>query len=236
MNDQTIARLRDLNSVFYADFAESFAQSRGKPQPGFARLLPHLPEPCEDVLDVGCGNGRFGSFLIDQGAQFNYVGVDFSAGLLAVAAANNPGHYLERDLTDPGALDGLGSFDLCVCLAAMQHIPAYANRVALLQAMAARLRPGGRIFLANWQFMDSLRQRRKVVGWEEVGLDPLLMEPGDYLLTWHRDGRGLRYVHQVGLAETLLLADAAGLQIIGQFRSDGREDNLSLYTILAAVN
>ena len=118
----------------------------------------------------------------------------------------------------------------------MQHIPAYANRLALLQAMAARLRPDGRIFLANWQFMDSPRQRRKVIDWEEIGLDPLLMEIGDYLLTWQRDGRGLRYVHQVGPAETLLLANAAGLQIIGQFRSDGREDNLSLYTIFAAAD
>lgn len=235
MNEQTIARLRDLNSVFYAQFAQSFADSRETPQPGFARLLPYLPDPCTDVLDVGCGNGRFGRFLVEQDMQFNYVGVDFSAGLLAAAAANSPGHYFERDLTDPAALDGLETFDLSVCLAAMQHIPAYANRLALLQAMAAHLRSDGRIFLANWQFMDSPRQRRKVVGWKEAGVDPTLLEPGDYLLTWQRNGRGLRYVHQVDAVETRALAAAAGLRIVDQFRSDGKEGDLSLYTILTAA-
>ncbi len=233
MNRFAVERLLALNHRFYTDFAASFAHSREEPQPGFSLLLEYLPQPLKVLLDVGCGNGRFGRFLAPHAAQLSYVGVDFSEGLLNAAAQNMPGHYLQRDLSLPGALAGLGTFDLCVCLAAMQHIPGRANRLALLQEMAAALRPGGRIFLANWQFMDSARQRRKLADWSEIDLDPALLEQGDHLLTWQREGRGLRYVHQVDAAETDWLALQSGLRLIAQFRSDGREGDLSLYTILA---
>lgn len=232
MRPETVAFLLDLNRRFYAEFAEAFAQTRAAPQPGFARLLPYLPQPCLDVLDVGCGNGRWGAFLSSSVPDMHYVGVDFTADLLTAAAANFPGYYVQRDLTEAGALADLGRFDLCVCLAVMQHIPGRKNRLLLLQGIAACLHPHGRAFFSNWQFMDSARQRRKVVGWREVELDPAHVEPGDYLLTWQRDGRGLRYVHQIDSAEMVWLAEKAGLRVLTQFRSDGREGNLNLYTVL----
>ena len=54
-----------------------------------------------------------------------------------------------------------------------------------------------------------------------------------YLLSWHRGGYGLRYVALLDEAETQRLADAAGLRVVAQFYSDGREGNLNLYTLLA---
>ena len=68
--------------------------------------------------------------------------------------------------------------------------------------------------------------------WNIIGLDDDDVEEKDYLLTWKRDGLGYRYVCFVDEEETAVLADAANLEIEAQFYSDGREKNLSLYTIL----
>lgn len=232
MKTETAAKLRQINQHFYEQVADSFAESRERPQPGFAALLDWLPPRCQTVLDVGCGNGRFGHFLQANGHAIAYTGVDNSAGLLAHARTLMPdATFVQGDMTQPGFLDGLGQFDLVVCLAAMQHVPGRANRARLLAEMTAHLGENGRLFLANWQFMDSPRQQRKVRDWAEVGLASDDVEANDYLLTWRRDGFGLRYVCQVDAAETADLVAAAKLSTLHQFRSDGKEGNLSLYTV-----
>jgi SAM-dependent methyltransferase len=233
MKAKVAQQLIALNRTFYDQLAAPFAHSRTAPQPGFTRLLDWLPDPCERVLDVGCGNGRFGQFLQANGITAGYVGVDFSIPLLDKAKARQPGSFHARDLSRPGCLVGLGKFDLVVCLAVMQHIPGRANRQRLLAEMGACLQENGRIFLANWQFMDSPRQRRKRQDWSQIGLSPADVEANDYLLNWQRGGYGLRYVCQIDVAETAVMVRAANLRLIDQFRSDGQEGDLSLYSVLA---
>lgn len=228
-------KLIQLNQTFYAEVADSFAASRKSPQPGFQRLLDYLPTGSASLLDVGCGEGRFGRFVQKQRPLQKYVGVDFTTDLLAKANADTEGEFIQRDISRPGCLDGVGSFEIIACLATMQHIPGHVNRLRLLKEMAQHLAANGRIFLANWQFMDSSRQRRKVRDWSLVDISIEDVEPNDFLLTWQRDGFGLRYVCQIDVEETVVLAQATNLHIIDQFRSDGKEGDLSLYTILAAT-
>ena len=113
----------------------------------------------------------------------------------------------------------------------MQHVPGRSNRLSLLREIRKHLTQDGRVFLANWQFMSSARQRRKIRAWEEVGLSKADVETGDYLLSWQREGSGLRYVCSIDVDETAVLVEQAGLAIKNQFRRDGREGNLNLYTV-----
>ncbi|MCB9422880.1 MAG: class I SAM-dependent methyltransferase [Ardenticatenaceae bacterium] len=236
MNPEVAQKLLALNREFYGALAQPFAETRETPQPGFDRLRVALPcVPC-DVLDVGCGNGRFGYYLQQHDALGHYAGVDFSSELLAHAALRVPGDYFQRDLSRMGSLDGLVQYDVVACLAVLQHIPGFENRLRLLQEMKERLSDSqegnGRIFLSTWQFMGSERQRRKLRDWAEIGLSAVDVEPNDFLLTWQRDGFGLRYVCLVDEVETVKLAEAAGLRVLDQFRSDGKEGDLNLYTVL----
>ncbi len=232
MNPEIIQKLLTLNQTFYDSFAESFSQTRRPINPGFDGLLAALPGSPVDLLDVACGNGRFGHYLQQKGALRRYVGVDFSGKLLQIAQEMTGGTVYQRDLSRPGSLAGLGQFDVVTCLAALHHIPGRENRVQLLREMGERVREDGRIFLSTWQFMDSERQQRKLRDWSEINLFAADVEANDYLLTWQRGGFSYRYACMIDEAETAVLAQAAGLTIIEQFRSDGREGNLSLYSVL----
>lgn len=236
MNDETVEKLLKLNQDFYTRFATSFADSRATPQPGFRRLLTHLPTSTDLVLDIGCGNGRFGQFLRTEQVAFEYTGIDFTSEFLLLAGEELHGSFLERDISRLGFLKGLGKFDLIICLATMQHVPSRSKRIGLLAEMKQHLTDHGLVFLANWQFLDSTRQRRKISDWTLVNLSEADVEAGDYLLTWQRGGSGLRYVCAIDAEETDYLATHAGLREIAQFRSDGREGNLNLYTVLAHDN
>jgi len=240
MDDMSAEKLLELNRRFYNKLADPFADSRHQPAPGFSRLLAYLPEGYDSVLDVGCGEGRFGRFLAEEGFDGAYRGIDFSEKLLVAAAARLPADldsaFRVRNLAAEGALDGLGRFSLIACLAVLQHVPGRERRARLLREMGEHLQPEGRLFLSTWQFLDSPRQREKIVPWEEAGLDPAVLEPDDYLLTWRSGGFGLRYVVYINAAETERLATEAGLRIVDSFRADGREGDLNLYTVLEAAS
>ena len=63
MNRVTVERLIALNREFYRSRAAEFDVSRRNPWPGWARVLDAIDRTRNvAILDVGCGNGRFGLF------------------------------------------------------------------------------------------------------------------------------------------------------------------------------
>lgn len=233
MREGIVERLLAINRDFYRQFATPFAETRMHPQPGFFQLIEFIPRPCDKMLDVGCGEGRFGRFVLEHDLVEHYTGVDFSQELVDIAASSIEGEFFLRNLIRQGSLNGLGEFNLIACLASMQHIPGRSNRLNLLQEMRDHLAAGGIILLSNWQFMDSERQRNKIADWSQVNVDPTELEENDYLISWRRDGLGFRYVNYINSNEIEWLANSVGLKVSRQFRADGREGNLNLYSILS---
>src|SRR5262245_42228416 len=87
MDEATIARLNGINREFYQTVADEFDMTRGKAWPGWSRALPSIQAvahaPALTVLDVGCGNGRFGVFLAQRlKLPVDYHGIDSNAALL----------------------------------------------------------------------------------------------------------------------------------------------------------
>ena len=234
MENTTLERLNALNRDFYDTFARAFADSRGPTEPGLARVLEGIA-PGDRVLDLGCGNGRL-ALLLPAGCT--YTGADFSAEMLAVARAHvaaegRAAHFIHVDLMQPDWPAAFPQrYDGIIMRAVLHHLPGMAHRQRVLSQAATLLQPGGALIIANWQFMAVARLRERVQPWAEIGLTTADVEPGDYLLDWRREGRGLRYVHLVDEAETHALAQAAGLTVAALFRADGREGNLTLYAVL----
>jgi SAM-dependent methyltransferase len=225
-----------------ADYRETLKKSV-KSAKSADKLLSERPLR---VLDVGCGNGRFARALEELARPVCYVGVDGDKTLLALAAQQTAGlsyvhpRFVQADLSTAGWDAPLRKQDLCsdliVCLAVLHHLPGFALRVRLVQALAALLAPcprGTRLLaFSNWQFLATPRLAQKQIDWAEVGLRADDVEPGDALLPWRQGGFAIRYVHQIDEAEMARLAEAADLRVLHTFYADGKEGNLNLYSIL----
>ncbi len=234
-------QLERLNHDFYMQHAAGFAATRFGSQPGWQRIITYFPTVCQ-VLDLGCGNGRFARFLDQRLQQVRYLGLDASVELLDIARRQSTGlartqvEFRQVDLSKAGWEGAVASsgWDAVVCLAALHHIPGLAQRSAFVDAAARLLSPGGVLILSTWRFSHSARMRRKILPWTAVDLAADSVETGDYLLDWRQEGVGYRYVHEVDEAEIEMLAAQSGLRVVEQYHADGREGDLSLYAVLRA--
>ena len=239
MDEKTAERLLALNREFYTAFARPFAASRPVSDPALTCILLYIPQRAS-VLDVGCGNGRLATLLDRERPGATYLGIDAVPELIEVARAQADqlttitAEFHIADVAWPGWSEALpdASFDCAVALAVLHHIPGFDLRLRVLREIASLLEPDGCLILSTWQFLENARMRRKITPWAEVSIPEESLEPGDYLLDWKREGRGLRYCHLVDEAEVEQLATESGFRVRETFRAGGREGNLSLFAIL----
>jgi tRNA (uracil-5-)-methyltransferase TRM9 len=234
LNNETSARLIDLNRQFYQTFALQFSATRGRIQPGVRRMLGDLPLHV-DVLDLGCGNGGLARELARQGHTGIFVGLDFSEGLLSVARQGLPENYtfLQADLSSPGWDEALQrrTFSFVLTFAVLHHLPGRALRRGLLSTVRTHLPGGGRWIHSEWQFLHSPRLRARIQPWDTIGLAADQVDEGDYLLDWRAGGSGLRYAHHFSEAELEELAHDSGFRVLETFYSDGEGGRLGLYQV-----
>jgi SAM-dependent methyltransferase len=251
LDERTVRALADINRAFYHDSAAEFGATREASWPGWARLLPWTEKrglaAKPDVLDVGCGNGRFAAFLDDEAIACDYLGVDASAPLIEAARRRRltrvRARYAIQDFI-AGSLEGVlasRAFDLIVLFGVLHHVPGGARRRALLAGLAQRLRAGGLLALTAWQFAAFRRFRERLRPWEEFNrdaaepIDLSQLEAGDHLLVWGDEDRaGLRYCHFAADAEIRRLLDPLPLTCVDTYSADGRGGELNRYFILRA--
>ena len=239
MNQKTTNQLLRINQTFYEALAQPFADSRSTRQPGLQRVVACI-NGARSLLDVGCGNGRLAHALDEAGLSMRYTGIDASETLLAIAIQSAAAlttvqtTFLLLDISKDNWETSLPqpTYDAIALLAVLHHIPGWDHRVALLRTLRDLLSADGFLVVSTWQFLNEERLRRKIMPWAQVGLDDSDLEPGDYLLDWHRGGSGLRYCHLVDEAELRALAGAAGLAVADLFYADGADQNLNLFALL----
>jgi tRNA (uracil-5-)-methyltransferase TRM9 len=232
MNEESIQRLNEINRRFYTTTALEFNQTRGKAWLGWAKLAEYLQAPLS-VLDVGCGNGRFGLFLAETlKGKIHYHGLDNNEQLLAYAKEALDGQEVIKaklevfDLVQQALPDA--EYDLLVLFGVIHHVPGAEQRKAFMGQLAKRVKMGGIFCFASWRFYEFERFRERLSDWPE----DLQVEKHDYLLDWQRGENALRYCHYVDDAEEAALIAATGLQVLAQYRADGENNRMNSYVVL----
>lgn len=92
------------------------------------------------AMDLACGTGILCRILADAGIEAS--GMDFSAGMIAIARQNNP--QLSFDVADMTTYRPEKQFDLVTCTGdAVNHIPLISDVEKIFQNVYAYLAPGG---------------------------------------------------------------------------------------------
>jgi SAM-dependent methyltransferase len=111
----------------------------------YSFCLGHTPTRQDiRILDAGCGSGVGTEYLVHLNPQASVVGIDLSAGTLAVArercqrSGANRVEFHQLSLFDVDQLPG--EFDLINCVGVLHHTP---DPVRGIQALAHKLAPGG---------------------------------------------------------------------------------------------
>lgn len=112
---------------------------------GEARLIDAMVKRNARILDAGCGPGRLGGHLAQQG--HTVVGVDVDPVLIKAATEDHPkatwveGDLIDLDLPARGIRE---PFDAIVCAGNTITFLAPGTEVEVLTRMANHLVPGGR--------------------------------------------------------------------------------------------
>jgi len=113
-------------------------------QAGEAQLVEALPSEVHRAVDLGCGDGRLASLVLEARPDAEVVGLDSSAPMLELArerfAGDARAEIREHDLND--ALPALGALDVVVSGFAIHHL-AHERKKSLFTEIASALRPGG---------------------------------------------------------------------------------------------
>jgi 2-polyprenyl-3-methyl-5-hydroxy-6-metoxy-1,4-benzoquinol methylase len=100
-----------------------------------------------EVLEAGCGAGRFTEVLADAGAQVHAVDLSSAVEANRANLGERPDYVVAqadlRRLPFPP-----GSFDVVICLGVIQHTPSPEETIARLYAM---VKPGGRLVIDHYE-------------------------------------------------------------------------------------
>lgn len=150
MRAVSLPRAEAYVSARFDALADRFKASVGDDDVRLRAVLDALPPlPGLRILDLGCGQGRFGRHLQGQGAVV--VGLDSSQEMLARATGLGRARGTARRV--PFAA---GTFDAVVAIEVLEHVGPIEGVLAEVRRV---LRPGGRFLLLdkNAAALDPIR-------------------------------------------------------------------------------
>lgn len=217
MKRQIAYKILEKNKELYNQIAHDFSESRANLWPEFEYFKGYLQNG-QDVLDLGCGNGRLLELL--KGYKINYLGIDYSDKLIEQAQHNWPGHkFMVKDILFLTNLKQ--KFDLVFCVAILHHIPSAKLREQVLHNVKSVLKPGGKLLMINWNLWQT-RYMKYIIKYTllkltdpESSIDGILandLDMQDVFIPWQK--RYLRYIHAFTELNVGRLVKKCGFEII----------------------
>jgi tRNA (uracil-5-)-methyltransferase TRM9 len=251
MTIESERKLINLNKAFYDNISQHWNNDPNYYWRGWYNLLPYLQSKIETkgairILDLGCGNGRFLSFLEANFANYNnisYTGID-NADFKKIDKSLYPNissDFLDRDLLEVDwRLEG--KYDIVVAFGIIHHIPGERLLISFFNNLQKVLETDGLSVVTTWQYMRLERlQKRLIVGPERVELLKNLdigeneLRMGDNFLDWIKGNYGIRFSHYFEEAEVRRILPNFDLTVLEVFLEDDRERNRNQYFVLKKI-
>ena len=240
MKESIRKKLVKLNQLMYEEVSDEFSDSRSFHWEGWDLVTPYIPRGQGreiSVLDVGCGNGRFGCFLKETKHIFEYTGIDVSYQLLRIAEKRlnrsgvNVTALIAGDISENLDIVG-GSYDVIVLFGVLHHIPDHKHREQLIRGLGGCLNKSGLLIFTTWNFLVDQRLVKRLIDPKALDIKKSDLEIGDHLMRWSRGTEMLRYVHAFDAQEVDRVISLSGLEEIASFQADGKTGSLNDYHIL----
>jgi SAM-dependent methyltransferase len=258
MHQSSILALNQINLEFYQTTIEFLNHSDNVYRLGWDSLIEpikelHLPI---SLLDIGCGDGRFGVFLKQKGVDLNsYCGLDNSVENLEIAKAKLSTFELENlDLRRVDFIQDknwdkniVNKASLTSMLGVIHNIPSQVLRLEFFQKVCNLLKSGDVLIWSVFQYLDIPRLKRQVLDLAsqenqdffkaEYGLDLSNLEFGDNILEWKKilpdknTIKTYRYSHYFSQLEIQDLIQAGNLRLTQDFIENGKEGGTNRYFI-----
>ena len=234
------------NDLYTGKNAKHFSQSRNQPWEGWKLAFKYLKNlESLSVLDLGCGNGRYLDFLLSQNKKVEkYVGVDSSEELLEIAAEKYGGEIQRTPLTPLNQRGGVekvkfvehdlnnsinikDKFNHIVLWAVLHHIESAERRLEIIKESVNHLEKDGIFAITFWQFGNNpdFLKRHTIKN----------LENNDYILSFGKE-KSERFCHHFTDEEIDLIINKIGdVKVLGEFSSDGFNNNMNYYVILQKI-
>lgn len=224
MKQKTIDRLLKIVKNNYGEIASQFDLTRKKyVWLELENILDFLKED-NKVLDVGCGNGRLLENVKNK--KINYLGIDSSEELIALAKKNYPDNkFVVGNILSLNEVIK-EKFDLVISVAVIHHLPGKDLRIAALNQLKAVCSPQGKIIFSVWKIWPNKKYWKYLLKniWYKITFRSDL-DFGDLLFPW-KDSRGQslseRYYHAFTKRSLKKLLRDAGFK---NFKLDSRGNN-----------
>lgn len=141
--------------------------------------------------------------------HFDYLGIDFSEELIKAAIHSSPDRQFK--LADMREIDfAPASFDMIFLIASFHHLEYKSERLGLLANINKWLKPGGHLFMTNW----NLRQKKYLKYWWKNWWRKTSLN--DFYIPWQSySGKGeklWRYYHSFTINELISLLKQSGFK------------------------
>ncbi len=139
-----------MNKQSYNKIAKEFSATRQSAWRDMESLREYYRSGMK-ILDLGCGNGRLLNLPGLRIRPEDYLGLDFSEGLIGEARRLRPEY--EFRLADLTNFRVQREYDILVMIASFNHLNK-SEQVKALRAVYSALKKGGILFMLNWNLWN----------------------------------------------------------------------------------
>ncbi|MBU0649157.1 methyltransferase domain-containing protein [Patescibacteria group bacterium] len=212
MKLETAQKLLEQGKQTYEVIAWDFSRTRQNLWAILSLFEPYVNNG-DNILDIGCGNGRLIGLLKNK--KIDYLGVDNSENLIKLARQDYPEYNFKiGDITAPEL--GNQEFDKIFLIGVLHHIPSRELRNKCVQNIYAALKPGGHVFMTNWNLWQKKFRKYHFKYTLKRIIKQCDFEKGDILKPWGKIGKS-RYLHGFTQGELSRLAKQNNFKILKNY-------------------